>query len=388
MAHKKAKILIVDDIEQNRKILKELVEFNGHLPLTAENGLVAIEMMEGDLPDLVLLDIFMPHMDGYEVLSRMKADERLHLIPVLMVTAMDEIESVVRCLERGADDYMVKPFNTALLQARIKGCLEKKRLIDKNSELLQTVLKQQAQMDMEMDLAQKVQEAMLPSKEYLSSFKKFDVAAYYKAATSIGGDFYDCFEYGTDKAAFLLADVSGHGPAAALTVSALRTIIEDEKKHCPYPGQFMNILNVKLKKVIPEDCFATIFFCVADFAAKRLTFVCAGHPAPYLIRANKVERGAFDVPGMPVGIIEDATFNESSIDFLSGDKLIVYSDGTYETKDESGNLYGMERFEDRVKAFSKEPPSKIIDGIVDDVQKHWDGKSERDDIAIVAIEFS
>ena len=129
-----ANILIVDDNQINRNVLQDLVVTLGHIPSVSENGLTALSHMEKHLPDLVLLDILMPKMDGYEVLNHLKNDGALRDIPVIMISAVDEIKSVVRCIEKGADDYLTKPFNATLLKARINACLEKKRLRDVEKE--------------------------------------------------------------------------------------------------------------------------------------------------------------------------------------------------------------------------------------------------------------
>lgn len=130
-----AKILIVDDMAPNRDLLKEFTIMLGHTPLLAENGVQALAEMQKEEPDLVLLDIMMPRMDGYEVLAQMKADAHLRHLPVVMITALDEMESVLKCIEQGADDYLAKPFNPVLLKARVSACLEKKRLRDEERKL-------------------------------------------------------------------------------------------------------------------------------------------------------------------------------------------------------------------------------------------------------------
>jgi two-component system, sensor histidine kinase and response regulator len=129
-----ATILIVDDIEANRNVLKSLVESLGHSALLAENGLSALSKLETEAADLILLDILMPEMDGYEVLQHLKSNPQTQNIPVVMVSAVDEMDSVVQSIEQGADDYLIKPFNRTLLRARVRALLEKKRLRD-NEEL-------------------------------------------------------------------------------------------------------------------------------------------------------------------------------------------------------------------------------------------------------------
>lgn len=127
----KASILIVDDNEVNRKLLNDMTLALGHKPVLAENGLSAMAHMKKELPDLVLLDILMPEMDGYEVLERMKSDDSTRHLPVIMISAVDQMESIVRCIEKGADDYIIKPFDSTLLKARIGASLEKKQLRDR-----------------------------------------------------------------------------------------------------------------------------------------------------------------------------------------------------------------------------------------------------------------
>jgi adenylate cyclase len=123
-------ILVVDDNENNRDVLGRRLEREGYRVSSAENGRCALEMVRAASYDLVLLDIMMPEIDGYQVLSQMKADPALCDIPVIMISALDQINSVVRCIETGAEDYLNKPFDPVLLRARIGACLEKKRLRD------------------------------------------------------------------------------------------------------------------------------------------------------------------------------------------------------------------------------------------------------------------
>jgi len=130
-----ANVLVVDDTEMNRDMLCALLEADGHKTVVAENGKLGINALETESYDLVLLDVMMPEMNGYEVLETMKANPRLCDIPVIVLSALDEIGSVVRCIDLGAEDYLPKPFDPVLLRARIGACLEKKRLRDQEVQL-------------------------------------------------------------------------------------------------------------------------------------------------------------------------------------------------------------------------------------------------------------
>ncbi|MBI5949462.1 MAG: response regulator [Chloroflexi bacterium] len=159
-------ILVVDDDEANREVLARRLARLGYGTVEARNGREAIETMAAQAVDLVLLDIMMPVMDGYAVLDHRRADPALRDIPVVMISALDQMDSVVRCIEAGAEDYLPKPFDPVLLQARITACLEKKRLHDAEKDLLATVSRQAAELrdwnrELETRVAEKVREVEL-----------------------------------------------------------------------------------------------------------------------------------------------------------------------------------------------------------------------------------
>jgi CheY-like chemotaxis protein len=139
MAELQGRILVVDDYALNRMQLKRSLEQQGHIVALAENGRQALEMIETGDFDLVLLDILMPVMDGFEVLSRLKNDPKQRDLAVIVISALDEMENVIRCIGMGAEDFLPKPFDPLLLKARLGACLEKKRLRDQEVEYLQQV---------------------------------------------------------------------------------------------------------------------------------------------------------------------------------------------------------------------------------------------------------
>jgi len=132
-------LLVVDDNSMNRIMLSRYITKLGYQATLAENGRQALDKLQGEPFDLVLLDVQMPEMDGYQVLEHLKADPRLRDIPVIMISAVEELESVVRCIELGAQDYLPKPFNPVLLRARLGASLERKWLRDQEVDYLQQV---------------------------------------------------------------------------------------------------------------------------------------------------------------------------------------------------------------------------------------------------------
>ena len=131
MPERQARILVVDDIEDNRAVLQRRLERQGYAVACAAGGASALDLLASDRFDLVLLDVMMPELDGFAVLERIKASPGTRDVPVIMISALDDMASVVRCIEAGAEDYLPKPFDPVLLKARIGACLEKKRLRDR-----------------------------------------------------------------------------------------------------------------------------------------------------------------------------------------------------------------------------------------------------------------
>jgi adenylate cyclase len=159
-------VLVVDDIEMNRDMLCALLEADGHKTTVAENGRLGLELIKANPFDLILLDVMMPEMNGYQVLEHLKSDPQLRDIPVIVLSAVDEIGSVVRCIELGAEDYLPKPFDPVLLRARIGACLEKKRLRDQEIRLRSQVE------EWNRTLEQRVQE-QVTQLDRLSRLKRF-----------------------------------------------------------------------------------------------------------------------------------------------------------------------------------------------------------------------
>ena len=220
MTDSSAALLVVDDNEDNRYTLTRRLNREGYKNLTtATNGREALERLTAQPFDLVLLDVMMPDMNGYEVLEHVKANASLRDVPIIMISALDEIESVIRCIELGAEDYLNKPFNPTLLRARVGALLEKKRLRDE-------VRKNLTRLEEEMDAARMLQIGMLPRDfPACSSARPVAVHAVMQPAREVGGDLYDCFYAGDRTFCFLVGDVSGKGASAAMFMARTRSLV-------------------------------------------------------------------------------------------------------------------------------------------------------------------
>lgn len=177
-------LLVVDDQALNRDLLRDRLTREGYTVAIAEDGAQALEKVRRNSFDLILLDVMMPGIDGYTVLAELKQDEGLRHIPVIMISAIDEISSVARCIEVGADEYLPKPFNPTILRARIGACLEKKFLRDQEIQIYQALLDSQSQLAQELDEAARYIDSLPPESESDSAIGPI-VKAFKRMSTAV-----------------------------------------------------------------------------------------------------------------------------------------------------------------------------------------------------------
>ena len=211
-------VLVVDDIAENRELLRRRLESQGHMVIEAADGAQAFEALGCAPVDVILLDILMPGMDGYEVLERLKAHSDWSRIPVIVISSLDQMDSVVRCVELGASDYLHKPFNRVLLRARVSTCLEQKRLRDREQWQYRALEESQARLRAELAEAAAYVRSLLPTP--LRGEVRADWE--YIPSTSLGGDALGYHTLDADQLAIYLLDVCGHGVGAALLVGGPR----------------------------------------------------------------------------------------------------------------------------------------------------------------------
>ncbi len=255
-----ARLLVVDDNEDNRYTLVQRLKRQGYTQVaTAANGRQALELLNEREFDLVLLDVMMPELNGYEVLERLKADPQRRDLPVIMISALDQLDSVIRCIELGAEDYLPKPFNPILLGARVGASLEKKRLRDGLRASLNRLEK-------ELEAARRLQIGMLP-REFppCTEAQPVDIHALMEAAREVGGDLYDFFSPSPQRLCFFVADVSGKGAEAAMFMARTRSLVRMaiELLHevgaaDVSPGRVLDTVNRELCQNNRERMFVTV----------------------------------------------------------------------------------------------------------------------------------
>lgn len=339
-------ILVVDDNDSNRALLHRQLGRQGHTVTGAAHGREALDLLAGQAFDLVLLDVMMPVMDGFAALCEMKRSPGIRHIPVIMISALDELESVVRCIEAGAEDYLSKPFNPILLRARIGACLEKKVLRDSEQEHLRTIEETQKRLGAELAEAANYVRSILP--EPVSEPFRIDWS--YVPSTELGGDSFGYHWIDDDHFALYLLDVCGHGVGASLlSVSAINVIRSGAMLQTDVrdPGAVLKALNAAFPMEEQNNMYFTLWYGVYQKSTRTLRHCSGGHPpALLLVPQADGENSAEEIraPGMILGIMASATYQAGVCKIPAGASLIMLCDGTYEVRKPGGEMLDFDEF--------------------------------------------
>lgn len=325
-------ILIVDDDETSRDMLVRRLRRCGYTVLAVANGLNALLLARKQPFDLVLLDMIMPGLDGFQVLAKFKAEPALSEIPVIMLSALDEENGIARCIEMGAEDYLSKPFNPVFLRARIGACLEKRRLREKEKSMHAALARSQRQLASELNEAACYVRSLLP--QPLSA--PVEARWCFQPSQQLGGDAFGYHWIDSEHLAIYLLDVCGHGVGAALlSVSVLNSIRAHTLAGVDFsqPGEVLNSLNRAFPMETQNNLFFSLWYGVYRPLLRELRFASGGHP-PALLLLPQVTTGferielRTDAPAL--GCFEEASYQTASQPICSGAKLLVFSDGVFE----------------------------------------------------------
>ena len=335
-------LLVVDDNEMNRDMLSRRLIRQGHTVEMAVDGRQALEMIKTQKFDLVLLDIMMPEMNGYQVLEHMKADDTLPYIPVIMISAVDEIDSIVRCIELGAEDYLPKPFNRVLLKARIGASLEKKRLRDRQEAYTRQLDIENQRKSDELEQARKIQLSMLPVSPPADAH--IDLAAHQQTASEVGGDYYDFFPQPDGSLRIAVGDATGHGAGSGLMVSMTKAslLAASETDLIALVSKINNILNEIDLGLQLNMALMLLEICQIQDEHVTVQASGGGMPPIFILRAT----GGLEeclISGLPLGIIDEAIYETTEIKLQPGDTMLLMSDGLPERFNNAGEFLGFDR---------------------------------------------
>jgi phosphoserine phosphatase RsbU/P len=330
------RLLIVDDSEENRDLLLRRLRRQGHYCVAVETGEEALKQLQEEEFDVVLLDLVLPGMSGLEVLERLKDFPEYQNTCVIMISAVDEMDSVIRCIEMGATDYLTKPFNQILLRARVGACLRDKRHRDREARLFAELEENYRHERHIADIMQRPILREIPE----DAFPELAVATLYRAAHSearVGGDLFDAFAMPGGNIGLVVADASGKGlEAAARTVQvkyALRAYALEKDGGASEIIAHLNrfLCDSRLFDDQGSVSFVTVCLVIVNPATGAMSVINGGGEPPLIVRANG-ETDSIGTGGPPLGINPEAEYPSATEILHPGDTLLICTDGLTEAR--------------------------------------------------------
>lgn len=391
-------ILVVDDDAANIKVLVQILRNEeGFAISVANNGLEALKLMKTVKPDLVLLDIMMPELDGYETCQRMKEDEELSNIPVIYLSAKIETEDVVKAFECGAVDYVTKPFNATELMARVRTQLDLKWSHDRINRQLELLTDTEAflrfklaKMEADLESAKVVQENLLPHE--CPTHDSYKIAFRYRPKEVVGGD-YICFpSMHKDEQGFFLGDLTGHGVSAALDMALIKFITDRLFDGCSCdPQKLLKELNNKLFGQLSSSFITAVYGILKlDEAGgfHRCILAGAAHPKPILFDYQKKTYSYQNfLNGPAIGILPEFKTDNYSVELRSGSRIYLYTDGLTEAENEEGERLGNERFLKIVEESYDLCVDKTLENVLARVDEYGGSEESSDDVTLFVLEI-
>ena len=372
------RVLLVDDAKANLDILVEGLKTDHKLSL-ALNGEIALQIAAKMPPDLVLLDIVMPGMDGYEVCRRLRAMPETAEVPIMFLSSLEEVQNKTRGFEVGANDYLTKPFDMLEVKARVRSLLKAKAYSDAIKEQIASELK----------VAREIQMGMLPH-DFTPFEKAYGVSfgAVLEPAREVGGDLYGVCAGGPDRLVVFLGDVSGKGiPASMFMVRAI-SLARLLAREIAEPERILARLNDELAADNPSGMFVTFLCAVFEPKSGRVTLANGGHCRPLILHDGQAPRWAVKNLGTALGFEAGLEFERTELTLQADDALILYSDGVSEAFNPQDECYGNDRLLTDAGGFAGRSASAITASLLQKVRAFAAGAPQSDDIAIMALKVN
>jgi len=364
------KILVVEDERGIAFGLETDLQAEGYEVTVAGDGVEAIRRTSAEAFDLILLDVMLPHKDGFEVCRELR--QTGVSTPIVMLTAKSGEFDKVLGLDLGADDYVTKPFSPRELRARIRAALRHQPGEPANPDLQR-----------QLSVAREVQQRLFP--KHRPVLATLDYAAFCQPALGMSGDYYDFLDLGNGRLGLLVADVVGKGVPAALLMASIHAAIRTRAplfQDCC--GELLSHLNTLLYESTDSGMFATLFYAVYDESSRMLTYANAGHEPPLLLRGVGRERVILESHTPPAGLCETIPACQSSLQLEPGDWLLIFTDGITEARNTDGQEFGTERLLAAIGGKFDRSAEEIRDQILAALRNHTNGLPQSDDVTLLA----
>jgi sigma-B regulation protein RsbU (phosphoserine phosphatase) len=400
-------VLVVDDDANNRDLLSRRLRRLGYVATVGQDGQHALALIGEQSFDVVLLDVMMPGLDGFEVLKILREHHEPTDLPVIMATAKDDSVDVIHALGLGANDYVTKPLDFPVVVARIQTQISLKRAVEQVRQLERRIGERNrdlesanARMSRDLRAAARIQEALLPRSS--PDVPGLAFAWAFRPCDELAGDGLSVIKLDDHRVAVYVLDVSGHGVASALMSVSLGRLLSPpsdassilvqggggaDQDRPLAPAEVAARLNRLFPFELSTEQYSTLVYGVVDARSGEFRYTLAGHPGPIHLSAD----GAKVLPGRgyPIGLADGPRpYNEWSVQLAAGDRVYLFSDGVHEAANPSGEPYGVNRLLQAVEAGRSEPLCAVVNELMTSVES-WSGSTGvRDDVSVLAVEYT
>jgi len=377
------RILIADDSETDRLILRALIRRLGHEVIEASDGLDAVAKFRDTSPDIVLLDALMPRMDGMEAARHIKALAGERLVPLIFLTSLSEAEDLARCLDAGGDDFLTKPYSRVIIEAKIRAFDRMRRMHDALASQHEQIRERNRQLLEEQTIARRV----FDNVAHTGCLDSPNIRYHASPLSVFNGDVLFASPGPAGGMLIFLGDFTGHGLPAAIGAMPVAEIFYGMARKGFSGADVLNEINQKLNLILPTGMFCCGAMVEADFKLGQLRFWNGGLPEAWVVRRNGA---SLLLPSrhLPLGIMPPEQFESAmeTVQVRPGDRLLVMTDGVLEAANDRGELFGLEGIRECLEQL--EPARHPFDQIIESVRRFSDNAAESDDLTLVALDVT
>lgn len=376
-------ILVADDDPMSRRLLLRILSAAGFTCRESADGTQALEMLHAEIPSLLLLDFDMPGLNGAEVLKRLRVDQNSAIaqLPTIMLTGHGGEESEVLCLEAGADDFVTKPINSAVLRARIDTQLRLRSMRHQLQQQNDELEAWRTNLERDLEAARLTQQSLIPQKP--PALEGWDVAAVYRPVIQVGGDIYGWLRMADGRTLFWIVDATGHGASAALLTTLAKLLFHHGSMENTRPASIMRVVNNDFRSIFGARSFMTAMCVALDPVSGHATVVGAGHP-PLLVARRDGRTEALRSSAPPLGLIELSEFTESEIQLDRGDAFLLYTDGLFGAEHADGPRFNPARLGEMLQPAGRDAPA-LLAMVIEQTDAMNGHKPLTDDVAAIAV---
>jgi sigma-B regulation protein RsbU (phosphoserine phosphatase) len=369
------RVLIVDDVKANVDILVDALRDDYKLSV-ALDGSKALDAVARNPPDLILLDIVMPGIDGYEVCGRLRATEATRELPIMFLSSLEDVKNKTRGFEVGGNDYLTKPFEILEVKARVRSLLKAKAYAD--------AVKAAAERDLR--IAREIQMGLLPG-DVAGQIQGtgLDVHAVLEPAQQVGGDLFEVLRLSPDQVLVAVGDVSGKGIPAALFMAVTMTLLRSMARQGYPPDEILRRVNDELLQQNPRGMFVTLQCMLFDTARRTVTCASAGHHAAARVLPGRPPELVFTSSGRVLGLLPAGDIPSETLPLEPNQTLVLFTDGVSEAFDVNQELFGEERLLTQLGTAPGRSARETTVAVLEAVRRHASGAKQSDDITVLSV---